>query len=485
MRRTKIVCTIGPATKTPDGLRRLVEAGMDVARLNFSHGTYEQHAEVITHLRNLSDELGRPITILQDLSGPKVRVGKIEGEGVTLDPGAEFILTTELLVGDQNRASVSIPEIVESVPPGAHLLLDDGLIDLLVVARKGDTLITQVVIGGVLSSHKGVNAPGHSLPIASITDKDLDDLRFGIQQKVDWIAASFIRNSSDIAVLRGVCNAARARIPIIAKIEKHEAVRNIDEIMSVVDGVMVARGDLGVEIPIDEVPVVQKMIIKKANAAGKPVITATQMLDSMIRNPRPTRAEVSDVANAIYDGTDAIMLSGETAVGQYPYAAVSMMNQIACYTEPSLSYQHKLETVHEVLVSGAATGNQDAMTRAIAQATCDVAQELKASAIIAATSSGTTANAISRFRPSVPIIAATTSRRTYARLGLVWGVKPVMTGEVATSDEMMHACIEATLRVGAAKDGDVVVVTGGVPVNIPGSTNFLKVHRIGQSLFSV
>jgi pyruvate kinase len=456
---------------------------MDVARLNFSHGTHEQHAEVVANIRALAEDIGRPITIMQDLSGPKVRVGQIEGNGVTLVPGDEFILASEPMVGNQHMASVSIPEIVESVPAGAHLLLDDGLIDLLVVRRKGDTLVTKVVIGGVLSSHKGVNAPGHSLPIASITDKDLEDLKFGIEQKVDWIAASFIRNSADMAVLRGVCNAARARIPLIAKIEKHEAVKNIDDILSVVDGVMVARGDLGVEIPIDHVPIVQKMIIKKANAAGKPVITATQMLDSMIRNPRPTRAEVSDVANAIYDGTDAIMLSGETAVGQYPFYAVSMMDQIACCTEGSLSYRHIAPEPKDKL-SPQEVGDQEAMTRSIAQATCDVAQDLGATAIIAATSSGTTALAISRYRPSVPIIAPTTSRRTYSRLGLVWGVAPVMTGEVATSDEMMQACIEATLRIGAAKDGDIVVVTGGVPVNIPGSTNFLKVHRIGQPLFS-
>ncbi len=484
MRRTKIVCTIGPATSSPEGLRQLALAGMDVARLNFSHGSYEQHGEVIKNLRALSAEIGKPITILQDLSGPKVRVGKIQGNGVILEPGSEFILTTELIEGDATRASVSIPEIVESVPAGSHLLLDDGLIDLKVKARKGNTLVTEVIIGGVLSSNKGVNAPGVSLPIASITDKDLDDLRFGIQQKVDWIAASFIRNSADIAVLRGVCNASRARIPIIAKIEKHEAVRNIDDILSVVDGVMVARGDLGVEIPIDEVPVVQKMIIKKANAVGKPVITATQMLDSMIRNPRPTRAEVSDVANAIYDGTDAIMLSGETAVGAYPFMAVGMMNQIACYTEPGIAYRHSSDDSLAVTLSASQVADQDAMTRAIALATCDIAQELNATAIVAATSSGTTALAISRYRPNVPIVAPTTSERTFSRLGLVWGVTPVITKEVGTSDEMMQACIEATIKIGAAKDGDIVVVTGGVPVNIPGSTNFLKVHRIGQPLFS-
>lgn len=484
MRRTKIVCTIGPATRDYDNLRKLAEAGMDVARLNFSHGDHDSHAAVIASLRNLSQEVSKPITVLQDLSGPKVRVGEIAGSGVTLEKGADFVLTSEECVGDERQASVSIPEIVESVPVGAHLLLDDGLIDLVVTGRKGDQLLTKVVIGGVLSTHKGVNAPGISLPIASITDKDLDDLRFGIQQKVDWIAASFIRNASDIAVLKGVCNAARARIPIIAKIEKHEAVRNIDEIMAAVDGVMVARGDLGVEIPIDEVPVVQKMIIKKANAAGKPVITATQMLDSMIRNPRPTRAEVSDVANAIYDGADAIMLSGETAVGAYPFLAVAMMNQISCYTEPLTGLRSIAESAPVRGAHASETEGQSATTRTIAQATCSIAHDLKAAAIIASTTTGATALAISRNRPSVPIVAVTTLPRTLTRLGLVWGIVPAMAGEVGTSDEMMTEALAAATRIGAVKHGDIVVLTGGVPVNLPGNTNFIKVHRVGEPLNS-
>lgn len=455
---------------------------MDVVRLNFSHGTQDEHAATIADIRAMSQAIGKPITILQDLSGPKVRVGTIAGNHAVLEPDAEFVLTSEPCEGNEHEASVSIPEIVESVPAGAHLLLDDGLIDLVVTGRKGDRLYTKVVIGGVLSTHKGVNAPGVSLPIAAVTDKDLDDLRFGIQQKVDWIAASFIRSANDIAVLRGVCNAARARIPIIAKIEKHEAVSNIDEILSAVDGVMVARGDLGVEIPIDEVPVVQKMIIKKANAAGKPVITATQMLDSMIRNPRPTRAEVSDVANAIIDGTDAIMLSGETAVGAYPFLAVSMMDQISQYTEPSLSLRPAVIDNWPRPESSDQQAYLEAITRTIAQATYTAAQDLNAAAIIAATSTGMTALAISRHRPNVPIVAFTTVQRTFTRLGLVWGVIPVLAREVVTSDDMMQESISAALRIGAAKDGDIVVLTGGVPVNLPGSTNFLKVHRIGQPL---
>jgi len=293
---------------------------------------------------------------------------------------------------------------------------------------------------------------------------------------VDWIAASFIRNAEDIAVLRGVCNASRAKIPLIAKIEKHEAVSNIDELLAVVDGVMVARGDLGVEIPIDEVPVVQKMIIKKANALGKPVITATQMLDSMIRNPRPTRAEVSDVANAIFDGTDAVMLSGETAVGLYPFEAVKMMDHIARFTEASLTYKHLFSEGKPVK-----DGSQDAMTKALAQATCDVAADLCAAAIITATSSGTTAMAVSRHRANVDIIAPTCRYDTFQRLALVWGVRPVKIEEVADADEMLQSSIDAAKKCGM-KDGDIVIVTGGVPVNIPGSTNFMKVHRMGQPL---
>jgi len=455
---------------------------MDVARLNFSHGSHEEHATTIANIRDLSLTIGKPITILQDLSGPKVRVGMIAGDRAVLEPGAEFILTTNECEGNEHEAGVSIPEIVESVPIGAHLMLDDGLIDLVVTGRKGDRLHTKVVIGGILSSHKGVNAPGVSLPIAAITDKDLDDLRFGIDQKVDWIAASFIRSANDIAVLKGVCNAVRARIPIIAKIEKHEAVHNIDEILRAVDGVMVARGDLGVEIPIDEVPIVQKMIIRKANAAGKPVITATQMLDSMIRNPRPTRAEASDVANAIFDGTDAIMLSGETAVGAYPFLAVQMMNQISRYTEPSLNKRQETFNQWPKAELSDQQAYMEAITQTIAHATVTAARDLKASAIIAATSSGATALAISRHRPNVPIVACTTVQRTFTRLGLVWGVKPVMAREVVTSDDMMQESITAALRIGAARDGDIVVLTGGVPVNVPGSTNFLKVHRIGQPL---
>ena len=475
MRRTKIVCTIGPASRSPEALRHLMEAGMNVARLNFSHGSHSQHAEVITSLREIARELNTPLALLQDLSGPKVRVGNIAGEGVTLHPGAEITLTLDDVPGDEQQINLPVPEIFEAVRVGTHLMLDDGLLELRVKSKRSDALVCTVVVGGLLTSHKGVNVPGVSLPIAAVTDKDLEDLKFGIAQKVDYVAASFVRSASDIAVLRGVCEAARAKIPIIAKIEKHEAIHNIDSIMEAVDGIMVARGDLGVEVPIDEVPVIQKMLIHKANRAGKPVITATQMLDSMIRNPRPTRAEVTDVANAIFDGTDAVMLSGETAVGLYPFDTVRMMAKIASHTEASLDFAKILDEKMKVDTGQSITG-------AIGQATCDIAQDLDCTAILTASATGRTARVVSRFRPRAPIICATNRQETYNRLALVWGVHPVMVEIAGDSDGMMQACIDAAEQTGIVKTDDVVVLTGGVPVGRPGSTNFLKIHRIGQPL---
>jgi pyruvate kinase len=447
---------------------------MNVARINLSHGSHEQHAEVISRLRQLSHDLNRPIAILLDLSGPKVRTGDVEGEGVELVEGASLKLTSREVMGTSEEVSVSIPELVESVPVGSHLLLDDGALELVVTERGSDYIVTRIVTGGLLKSHKGVNAPGITLPISALTEKDLLDLKFGIEQKVDWIATSFVRSAEDVAIVRGICKANRSNIPIIAKIEKHEAVTNIDEIIRAVDGIMVARGDLGVEIPIHEVPVVQKMIIKKVNAAGKPVITATQMLDSMIENPRPTRAEVSDVANAIFDGTDAVMLSGETAVGRYATGAVQMMDKIAEYTEASIRYKHLTDDAYHCVDAN------DAQTQSIAQATCDIAQRLGAAAIITATSSGKTALAVSRYRPASPIIAATSRMEIVNRLALIWGVWPFLVGSVQNSDQMMKACIDLAQQSDVVKDGDMVVLTGGVPVGKPGNTNFTKVHQIGQ-----
>lgn len=465
-------------------MRHLIEAGMDVARLNSSHGTPDEHLEVLTSIRAIARELGRPVAILLDLSGPKVRVGRISGDGVVLRPGADITLTLADVPGDETSINLPVPEIFEAVQPGVRLMLDDGLIELNVISKRLDSLLCRVVVGGKLTSHKGVNVPGVSLPIAAVTEKDIEYLKFGIKEKVDWIAASFVRSANDIAVLRGVCEAARAKIPLIAKIEKHEAITNIDEILNVVDGIMVARGDLGVEIPIDEVPVIQKMLIRKANSAGKPVITATQMLDSMIRNPRPTRAEVTDVANAIFDGTDAIMLSGETAVGAYPCDAVRMMDSIARRTEDSPDFAQLLEqkagNETRRVISNASGGLS--VTLAIGEAVCEIANDLDSAAIITATSTGRTARVVSRHRPKAPIIAPTNLVDSYQQLALVWGVFPVLVDMVLDADGMMQACIDAADRTGLVKDKDLVVITGGVPVGRPGSTNFIKIHRIGQPL---
>ncbi len=475
MRRTKIVCTIGPATSSPEALRQLLLAGMNVARLNFSHGKQAQHAEVVASLRALAEEMQQPLAILQDLSGPKVRVGNVAGDGVILTPGSEITLTMDDVPGDEHEINLPVPEIFEAVVPGTHLMLDDGLLELRVKSKRAGRLVCEVVVGGRLTSHKGVNVPNVSLPIAAVTDKDLEDLKFGIAQKVDYVAASFVRSASDIAVLRGVCEAARAKIPIIAKIEKHEAVSAIDSIMEAVDGIMVARGDLGVEVPIDEVPIIQKMLIHKANRAGKPVITATQMLDSMIRNPRPTRAEVSDVANAIFDGTDAVMLSGETAMGAYPFDAVRMMAKIAVHTESSMDYGKILDEKMRFDTGKSITGS-------IGQATCDIAHDLSCAAILTASATGRTARVVSRYRPRAPIICATNRSDTYQRLSLVWGVQSVMVEIADDSDSMMQACIDAADKTGQVQTDDIVVITGGVPVGRPGSTNFIKIHRIGQPL---
>jgi pyruvate kinase len=477
MRRTKIVCTIGPATSSPEALRELARAGMDVARLNFSHGSHETHGRTIAHLRALSEELGRPIAILLDLSGPKVRIGNIAGDGIVLRPGQEVTLTLDDVPGDEGRINLPVPEIFEAVGVGAHLMLDDGSIDLRVKQKKRDSLICEVEVGGPLSSHKGVNVPDISLPLAAVTDKDLADLHFGIEHKVDWVAASFVRSPTDIAVLRGVCEAARAKIPLIAKIEKHEAVHNIDGILSVVDGIMVARGDLGVEMPIYEVPVTQKMLIRKANRVGKPVITATQMLDSMIRNPRPTRAEVTDVANAIFDGTDAIMLSGETAVGAYPFDAVRMMAKVAERAESSLVYAKILDDDNHAEIA-----DRVSITSAIGEATCDIAHDLQCAAILTATSSGRTAQVISRYRPRALIVAATDRWETYQRLALIWGVHPVVVGTSKDADDLMQVCVDGANKSGLVHDDDIVVITGGVPVGRSGNTNFIKIHQIGRPL---
>ncbi len=470
MRRTKIVCTLGPASQSEETLREMIRAGMDVARINFSHGDHETHARNIALVRRLAQEEGRVLAVMGDLQGPKLRVGKI-ATPVTLRPGQDFNLTTRPVPGDEREVNFPHPEVIEDVRPGGRILLDDGLLELEVLEASSTDIHCRVVTGGPLKSHKGVSLLGVSLNLPSLTEKDREDAAFAVQQKVDYLALSFVRRAEDVSQLRELLEQNQASIPIIAKIEKREAVEAFEEILKVSDGAMVARGDLGVEAPAEEVPIYQKQIIRLANGVGKPVITATQMLNSMIDDPRPTRAEASDVANAILDGTDAVMLSGETAVGKYPLEAVRVMARIAWTAERILPYR---EWVHKAALAPSSTP-----TEAISQATCEIALELSAKAIISSTVSGHTARMVAKHRPSTPIIAVTPSPETQRRLALVWGVYPLLVSEFAHTDQMIETAVQAALDEGLIEKGDIVIITAGVPLGGPGRTNMLKVHVVG------
>lgn len=469
MRRTKIVCTIGPDTSSSAMLAKLLRAGMDVARLNFSHGTHEQHRLVFTRLRELTREHDRPVAILQDLSGPKIRLGEIEAGMVPLRRGQQITLTAREVPGDAETIWLPVPELIAALQPGDRLYADDGRVEMRVIEASGEEVRVRVIVPGDLSSRKGVTAPGVPLNLPAVTEKDLADLRFGLSMGVDWVAASYVRGPEEIAPLRAVMEEMGIRRPILAKIEKLEAVQCIEEIVAAADGIMVARGDLGVEIPIDEVPVVQKRIIKLCNQAGKPVITATQMLDSMIFNPRPTRAEVTDVANAILDGTDAVMLSGETAIGKYPVEAVRMMARIAARAEPYMPERSAFE------------GHQHSpanVTEAVAQATVEMARVLKVAAILCATTSGSTARLIAKYRPKTPVIGATPRIETYRRLALTWGVRPVLIGPMTDTDAMFRETLSVVTARRLVKPGDRVILTAGVPVGVVGTTNLIRVHEV-------
>jgi len=471
MRRTKIVATIGPATESEERLRELLKAGLNVARLNFSHGSMEWHRERFELLRRLAAEHGVPLAILQDLSGPKVRVGAIPEPGIELQPGKTVILTTGTSVpGDPPRIQLPVPALLAAVKPGTSIFFDDGLIEVVIRARYGDDLVAEVVTSGLLRSHKGATAAGVELDIPAVTDKDVADLKLGLALGVDWVAVSYVRRANDLQRVRAIIAEAGATTPVIAKIEKWEAVRHLEELVEAADGLMVARGDLGVEMPLPEVPVIQKEIIRRCNHAAKPVITATQMLDSMIRNPRPTRAEVSDVANAIFDGTDAVMLSGETAAGAYPVAAVRMMDQIALRAEAALDYPLMLRCL---LAMDAATP-----TDAISQGTSEIAADLHAAAIIASTTSGHTARMIVRGRPQMPIVGATSSPETYRRLALSWGIYPLLVPATDDTDSRLARAVESALAAGIIRKGDMVVITAGVPSGTPGNTNLIKLQRV-------
>jgi len=473
MRKTKIVCTIGPASESLENTKKLILAGMNVARLNFSHGDFDEHGNRINIIRQACQELGKTVAILLDTKGPEIRTGKLAVEPIELVQDEYITLTTEEILGDKNRISITYSNLPNDVEVGSTILIDDGLIGLTVVEVQGTEIKCLIVNGGTIKSKKGVNVPGVRISLPGITEKDANDIIFGIGQDIDFIAASFVRKASDVLEIRELLERHNAgHINIISKIENQEGVDNLDEILAVSDGLMVARGDLGTEIPAEDVPLVQKMMIEKANWAGKPVITATQMLDSMQRNPRPTRAEASDVANAIFDGTDAIMLSGETAAGKYPVESVLTMSRIAEKAESALNYRElflKQSTIQETTI-----------TEAISQAVTISALDLNAKAIISSTETGHTARVVSKYRPAAPIVAVTTEDRTMRRLTLTWGVTPVKGKLASTTDEMFDYAVQGGINSGLVTEGDLVVITAGVPLGRSGSTNLIKVSVINQ-----
>ncbi|MDE3088777.1 MAG: pyruvate kinase [Chloroflexota bacterium] len=469
--RTRIVCTLGPASDTDASVRAMIRAGMDVARLNFSHGDHPMHAARIERVRRIAREENAVVALLGDLQGPKIRVGDIAGGSIELSAGATFTLTTRAVDGDANAASVDWADLPQAVKPGQRILLDDGLIELQVGSVSGADVVTRVVTGGTLKPHKGVNLPGVRLNISALTDKDRADLVFAAEQDLDYLALSFVRHPEDVMELKRLLAARGAMIPVIAKIEKPEAIDAIDAILDVSDGVMVARGDLGVEAPPERVPLFQKMIIRKANAIGKPVITATQMLESMINNPRPTRAEASDVANAILDGTDAVMLSAETAIGKFPVEAVETMERIADAAGASALVRSYASSV------GA---DRSSIPDAMGKAACEIARQLNARVIITATSSGFTARMIARHRPATPIFAVTSLERTRRRLALVWGIQSALVEQTGSTDAMIAASLAAALKQGMVDVGDLAVITAGVPAGISGTTNMIQVRVVEQ-----
>ncbi|MFB9278000.1 pyruvate kinase [Cohnella cellulosilytica] len=473
MRKTKIVCTIGPSSESLENTKKLITAGMNVARLNFSHGDYEEHGNRIKAIRQASQELNKTVAILLDTKGPEIRLGKLKEEPIELVQGEYITLTTEEILGDITRVPVTYKDLPTDVSVGATILIDDGLIGLTVLDIQGTEIKCQIVNSGQIKSKKGVNVPGVAISMPGLTEKDISDIKFGIEVGVDFIAASFVRRASDVLEIRELLERHDARhIHIISKIENQQGVDNLDEILEVSDGLMVARGDLGVEIPAEEVPLVQKRMIEKCNRAGKPVITATQMLDSMQRNPRPTRAEASDVANAIFDGTDAIMLSGETAAGKYPVESVETMARIAESAESALHYRE--------MFTKQANAQQTSVTEAISQAVANSALDLEAKAIVTSTESGYTARMVSKYKPKSPIIAVTPVEQVLRRLQLVWGVTPVKGVSASTTDEMFEIAVQGALDSGIVRLGDTIVITAGVPVGRSGTTNLIKIHNVGE-----
>ncbi len=478
MKKTKIVATIGPASESEEKLRELFENGLNVCRLNFSHGSHEEHKKRIDAIKKVRGEMNLPIAIMLDTKGPEIRLGDFTEGTIELEQDDIFTLTTRDILGDKTIVSISYKGLPQDIQVGGRILIDDGLVELKILQIIDGTDIKCIAINrGTLKNHKGVNVPNVKINLPAVTEKDIEDIKFGIENGIDFIAVSFVRTADDVNVIRRILEENNGEyIDIISKIESQQGVDNIDEILRASDGIMVARGDLGVEVQTEEIPLIQKMLIKKCNLAGKPVITATQMLDSMMRNPRPTRAEVTDVANAILDGSSAIMLSGETAAGKYPLEAVKMMYSIAETTEESLNYHELLKSKTEL--------SQLSTTNAIGKATCTTAEDLDAAAIITSTSSGYTSKAISKFRPKAPIIAVTTTELVRRKLALEWGVYPLLSEESYSTDDVIENSITSAIDHGYVKEGDLVIITAGIPVGLSGTTNMIKVHTIGKVLLT-
>ena len=470
MRKTKIICTIGPASESEERLRELMLAGMNVARFNFSHGSHEEHKAKFDRVIKVSSELKLPVATLLDTKAPEIRLKDIEGGKTELVSGQKFILTTEEILGNNEKVTITYKGLKDDINVGTTILIDDGLIEMVVDEINETDIICSVVNGGPISNHKGVNIPGAALSMPYISDVDRSDIMFGCDMDFDFLAASFVRCKEDILEVRKIIEEHGSHMKIIAKIENTQGIRNLDEILEAADGIMVARGDMGVEIPMEEVPIVQKQMIKKAEALGKHVITATQMLESMIKNPRPTRAEATDIANAIYDGTTAIMLSGESAAGLYPVEAVKTMAKIAERTEEDIDYNSRLRRRKDI--------DDIDTTTAISHATCTTAMDLKAAAIVTVTISGFTAGMIARYKPSCPIIACSVSPRTCRQLNLAWGVTPIWIARESTAEDLFDEAVHAAEKEGYIKKGDKVVLTAGVPLGVSGRTNMIRVVEV-------
>ena len=470
MRKTKIVCTIGPASEQEDKLKELILAGMNVARFNFSHGSYEEHRKKFENVLKVSRELSMPVATMMDTKGPEIRLRDFENGKVELKSGEQFILTTEEMMGTSEKATITYKNLCQDVKTGSSILIDDGLIEMVVEEIKGTDIICKILNGGFVSNHKGINVPGAILSMPFINEVDKKDIMFGIEMGYDFIALSFVRCKEDVLEVRKMLAAHDSKMKIISKIENMQGIHNLDEILDASDGIMVARGDMGVEIPIEEVPLIQKEMIKKAVLKGKHVITATQMLESMIKNPRPTRAETTDVANAIYDGTTATMLSGETAAGAYPVEAVKTMARIAERAESDIDYDSRLLRRTDNI--------QEDITTAISHATCTTAMDLHAAAIITVTMSGFTAEMIARYKPKCPIIGCCVKPKVYRQLAMMWGVTPLLIREEDYAQELFREAVASAKNAGLIQAGDRVVLTAGLPLGVAGKTNMIRVIEV-------